>query len=412
MVFHFGAFQLDIKERRLLRAGELIPLRGKIFDTLALLVENHGRLLPKKELIEQLWPDSIVEENNLDHNISKLRRALEEGTNGQRFIETIPRQGYRFIAEVKAGPVAKDIARPVELILRDDAPKQEIQFFTTTDGVRIAYSIGGEGPPLVRAVDWINHLAFEWKNPFRRHWFSELMSHHTLLRYDQRGSGLSDWNVKDFSFERSLQDFKELIECSGFDRVALVGSCQGGAIATAFAARHPERVTKLIIFGSFARGWPAPDSMMNETFNAMLTLIRLGWGRDNPAFRQLWTTLFRPDASLAETEWMNEFQRITSSPENAARMLAEFPKIDIMDILPEVCCPTLVIHSRDDAVVPSQEGRLIASRIRGARFVEVPSRSHEVVPGDPAWQAFVDEISRFLEWNSSGSRVKQRKAAT
>ncbi len=278
--------------------------------------------------------------------------------------------------------------------------------------MRIAYSIGGDGPPLVRAVDWLNHLDFEWKNPFRRHWFSELMSHHTFLRYDQRGSGLSDWNVNDFSFERSLQDFEELIERSGFDRVALVGSCQGGAIATAFAARHPERVTKLILFGSFARGWPAPDSMMNETFNAMLTLIRLGWGRDNPAFRQLWTTLFRPDASLKETEWMNEFQRVTSSPENAARMLAEFPKINIMDILPEVCCPTLVIHSRDDAVVPAQEGRLIASRIRGARFVEVPSRSHEVVPGDPAWQAFFDEISRFLEWSSSGSQVKQRRAAT
>jgi len=411
MVFRFGLFQLDVKERRLLRQGELVPLRGKIFDTLALLVQNHGRLLPKKDLIEQLWPDSIVEENNLDHNISKLRRALEDGTNGQRFIETVPRQGYRFIAEVQAAPTSQASSN-AELILRDDAPEQQIQFFTTTDGVRIAYSIGGNGPPLVRAVDWLNHLDFEWKNPFRRHWFSELMSRHTFLRYDQRGSGLSDWNVTDFSFERSLQDFEELIATTGLDRFALVGSCQGGAIAAAYAARHPDRVTKLILYGAFARGWPAPDSMMNDTFHAMLTLIRLGWGRDNPAFRQLWTTLFRPDASLAETEWMNEFQRVTSSPENAALMLAEFPKIKIMDLLPEVSCPTLVIHSRDDAVVPAQEGRLIASRIRGARFVEVPSRSHEVVPGEPAWQSLVDEFSRFLEWNHSASQGKQRKAAT
>ncbi len=152
--------------------------------------------------------------------------------------------------------------------------------------------------------------------------------------------------------------------------------------------------------------------MITEQFNAMLTLIRLGWGRDNPAFRQLWTTLFRPDASPAETEWMNEFQRITSSPENAARMMSEFPKIDITDVLPKVSCPTLVIHSRDEAVVPASEGRLMASRIRGARYVELDSRSHEVVPGEPAWQNFVDEISGFLGWTDRKSQGQQRKAAS
>ncbi len=217
--------------------------------------------------------------------------------------------------------------------------------------------MAGDGPPLVRAVDWLNHLDFEWKNPLRRQWFAEIMARHTLVRYDQRGSGLSDWNVEDFSFERSLADFEELITAAGLDEFVLLGSCQGGAISTAYAARHPERVKRLVLVGAFARGWPCPDSMITEQFNAMLTLIRLGWGRDNPAFRQLWTTLFRPDASPAEMEWMNEFQRITSSPESAARMMAEFPKIDIMDMLPKVCCPTLVLHSRDDAVVPAQEGQ-------------------------------------------------------
>ena len=197
-------------------------------------------------------------------------------------------------------------------------PEQEIQSFTTSDAVRLAYTIGGSGPPLVRAIDWLNHLDFEWKNPFRCHWFSQIMCHNTFLRYDQRGSGLSDWNIDDFSFERSLADFEELISTVGWNKFALVGSCQGGAIGAAYAARHPERVTKLILVGAFARGWPPPGSMITEQFNAMLTLIRLGWGRDNPAFRQLWTTLFRPDASPEETEWMNEFQRITSSPENAA----------------------------------------------------------------------------------------------
>ena len=412
MVFRFEPFQLDVGERRLVRSGELVSLRPKVFDTLCILVENHGRLIRKDELMQRLWPDSVVEENNLDHNISKLRRALQDGANGQKFIETVPRQGYRFIADVQLVSDTPTV-RSVETYLEDDsAAEQEIQFFTTSDGVRLAYTMGGSGPPLVRAIDWLNHLDFEWKNPYRRHWFSQIMGNNTLLRYDQRGSGLSDWNVEDFSFERSLADFEELMDAVGFDRFALVGSCQGGPIGTAYAARHPERVTKLILVGAFAQGWPPPGSMITEQFNAMLTLIRLGWGRDNPAFRQLWTTLFRPDASPQETEWMNEFQRITSSPENAARMMAEFPKIDVTDVLPKVSCPTLVLHSRDESVVPASEGRLIASRIRGARYVELPSRSHEVVPGEPAWQIFVDEVSRFLGWPDGHVALQPSTAAS
>jgi DNA-binding winged helix-turn-helix (wHTH) protein/alpha-beta hydrolase superfamily lysophospholipase len=398
VVFRFESFHLDVAERRLSRSGELIPLRGKVFDTLCILVENHGRLLRKDELMQRLWPDSVVEDNNLDHNISRLRRALQDSADGQKFIETVPRQGYRFVADVQQLSVSPAAPAIVASASPGDPSAPEIQFFTTSDAVRLAYTLGGNGPPLVRAIDWLNHLDFEWKNPYRRHWFSQIMRHNTLLRYDQRGSGLSDWNVDDFSFERSLADFEELIADIGFDKFALVGSCQGGPIGAAYAARHPERVTQLILVGSFARGWPPPGSMITEQFNAMLTLIRLGWGRDNPAFRQLWTTLFRPDATLEESEWMNEFQRITSSPDNAALMMSEFPKIDITDLLPKISCPTLVLHSRDESVVPASEGRLIASRIRGARYVELPSRSHEVIPGDPAWQIFVDEVSRFLGW--------------
>ncbi len=412
MVFRFESFQLDVAERRLLRSGELVPLRGKVFDTLCLLVENHGRLIRKDELMQRLWPDSIVEENNLDHSISKVRRALNDGTNGQKFIETVPRQGYRFVAEVQQESVSSTLHKVEASPDTELISEQEIQFFTTSDGVRIAYTIGGSGPPLVRTIDWLNHLDFEWKNPLRRCWFSEVMCHNTLLRYDQRGSGLSDWNVDDFSFERSLADFEELISAAGWDKFALVGNCQGGPIGAAYAARYPERVTKLVLVRTFARGWPPPGSMLTEQFNAMLTLVRLGWGRDNPAFRQLWTTLFRPDASPEETKWMNEFQRITSTPDNAARAMAEFPKIDITDLLPKICCPTLVIHSRDEAVVPAIEGRLIASRIRGARYVELPSRNHEVVPGEPAWQIFVDEFSRFLGWPDRQTEVQPPAAAS
>ncbi|HVP54985.1 MAG TPA: alpha/beta fold hydrolase [Candidatus Eisenbacteria bacterium] len=399
----FGPFLLDVAERRLVRGDEEIRLRDKPFDTLCVLVENAGRLVRKNELMQAVWPDSIVEENNVDHCVSQLRKLLHP----PKYIETVPRHGYRFIVEVDrvaSGPI------PVKLEparQHADTPEQEIRFFTASDGVRIAYTIGGEGPTLVRTIDWLNHLDFEWRSPILRHWLSQIMRHNTLVRYDQRGSGLSDWNVEDFSFERTVKDFEELVEAAGLDRFAIFGGCQGAAVATAYTARHPERVTKLIFTGAFANGWPAPGDGVMEQFNALLTLIRLGWGRDNPAFRQLWSTLFHPDADSVQMDWMNELQRISTSPENAVRMMLEFPKIKVLDLLPSLTCPTLVIHSRDDAAVPVQEGRLVAARVRGARFVELLSRSHLVGPGDPAWDVFVEEFSAFLGW-ASESVVSER----
>jgi DNA-binding winged helix-turn-helix (wHTH) protein len=404
----FDPYLLDVDERRLLRGNEEIRLRGKLFDTLRVLVENAGKLVRKDAFMESVWPDSIVENNNLDHCISQLRKLLHP----DKFIETVPRHGYRFVAEVNT---AKPDARLVQLdrtVPPPEAPEQQIEFFTASDGVRIAYTVGGKGPVLVRAIDWLNHLDFEWKNPFLQHWLSKIMRHNTLVRYDQRGSGLSDWNVSDFSFERTVQDFEELVDAAGLEKFAILGGCQGAAVGTAYAVRHPERVTKLILNGAFANGWPAPGEGAQEHLQALLTLIRSGWGRDNPAFRQLWTTMFRPDADSVEMDWHNELQRISTSPENAARMMSEFPNIKIFDLLPKISCPTLVLHSRDEAAVPVQEGKLIAARIRGARFVELPSRSHMVGPGDPAWEVYVDEFSRFLGWQDEPkARVKRTSAS-
>ena len=238
------------------------------------------------------------------------------------------------------------------------------------------------------------------------------MQHNTLVRYDQRGSGLSDWNISDFSFERTVQDFEELVDAARLEQFAILGGCQGAAVGIAYAVRHPERVTKLIINGTFANGWPAPGPGAQEHLEAMLSLIRSGWGRDNPAFRQLWTTLFRPDADAVEMAWLNELQRISSSPENAARMIAEFPHIRILDMLPKISCPTLVLHSREDGAVPVQEGKLIAARIRGARFVELSGRSHMVGPGEAAWEQFVQEVSGFMGWPEKTVAVMREISAS
>jgi pimeloyl-ACP methyl ester carboxylesterase/DNA-binding winged helix-turn-helix (wHTH) protein len=390
----FGNYLFDVDERRLLRGNEEIRLRGKLFDTLRVLVENAGKLVRKDAFMESVWPDSVVEDNNLDYCISQLRKLLHPA----KYIETVPRHGYRFVAEVTT-PKPHGRSIPLKPAGQPSGvPDQQIEFFTTSDGVRIAYNVGGQGPVLVRTIHWLNHMDFEWKTPLQQQWLSEIMRHNTLVRYDQRGSGLSNWNVSDFSFERTVQDFEELVDAADLEKFSILGGCQGAAVGIAYAVRHPERVTKLIINGTFANGWPAPGPGAQEHLEAMLTLIRSGWGRDNPAFRQLWTTLFRPDADSTEAAWLNELQRISSSPENAARMMAEFPNIRVLDMLPKISCPTLVLHSREDGAVPVQEGKLIAARIRGSRFVELPSRSHMVAPGDAAWDQLVQEFAGFMGW--------------
>lgn len=399
-VYTFGPFRLEVEERRLWRGGESIRLRGKIFDTLCVLVANHGRLMRKEDLLQAIWPDSAVEENNLDHNISQLRKALGESED-VKYIETVPRQGYRFITPVTGHAGAEPDSKMLSPWVLPEIPRQEIRYFNADDGARIAYSIAGSGPPLVKAANYLNHLDFEWHSPIWAHWVAELTRHHTLIRYDERGNGLSSWNVTDFSFDAWVRDFEKLMDLLGLERFPILGISQGGAVALNYAARHPERVSHLVLYGSYARGWSLRGVEEVERRNALLTLVRLGWGKDHPAFRQTWSMLFMPDATPEQIDWFNELQRISTSPENAVELLKAAGQINIVDLLTEVQCPTIVLHSRGDVVIPFSESRLLASRIRGAKLVELPSRNHLVIPPEPAWEVFVREVGPFLGWDKS-----------
>jgi pimeloyl-ACP methyl ester carboxylesterase/DNA-binding winged helix-turn-helix (wHTH) protein len=410
----FDAYHLDVAERRFLRGAEEIRLRGKLFDTLCVLVTNAGKLVRKDELMQAVWPDAVVEENNVDHCVSQLRKVL--GGQVNQFIETIPRQGYRFVC-----PVRHDNVLELPISVRNNSvsnslpamPPQHIRSFLTADGVNIAYSQCGAGPPLIKAANWLNHLEFEWRSPIWAHWVTELTRHHTLYRYDERGNGLSDWNIQDFSFQAWVRDFEQLIETIQLDRFALLGISQGGAVAVSYAACHPERVSRMILIGSFSRGWMLrniPNEI--ERRQALLTLVRLGWGKENPAFRQLWTTLFMPEATPEQADWFNELQRVTTSPENAVQLILEAGRINIVDLLPRVKCPTLVLHGRDDAAIPVTEGRLLAARIPGAKFVELPTCNHLVVPPEPAWEVFLHEVSEFMEWNPGKEAAAARRRAS
>jgi len=276
--------------------------------------------------------------------------------------------------------------------------KQQIRFCTSSDGTRIAYATMGDGPPLVWGPHFLTHLEYDLTSPVFRPWLVELSRDNTFVWYDGRGCGLSDRQVPDLSLEASVADLTAVVDAARLDRFAIFGSSQGAATAIAFAARHPERVTQLVIYGGYVRGPlrrnPSPEQ--TRALNATLELVEVGWGLDNPAYRQLFTSIFIPDATPEQAGWFNEHERRCTTPDMAARLIASFGSIDVSDLAAKVKCPTLVLHVRGDLRVPFEEGRMIAGLIAGAHFIPLEGRNHLVLEGEPAYERLFAEIQAFL----------------
>lgn len=393
-IYQFGPFRLDVPQRRLLRDREEIVLRMKVFDTLRVLIENAGRLVTKEDLLKAIWPDAVVEENNLNHNISVLRKALGENATGQRFIETVPRVGYRFAATLEeTGTTASGAVASAE--------RQEIRYCVTSDRVRLAYASIGSGPPLVKASNWLTHLDYEWGSPIWRHWWTEFSKHHRVIRYDERGNGMSQRDVPGISFETWVRDLETVVDAAGLDRFSLLGISRGGSIAIAYAVKHPERVSRLVLYGAFPAGLNLCGSpQQREARRALASLMRLGWGVNNPAFCKMFTCRFIPNATPAHEQWFDDLQRVSTSGENAARLMEIDDDIDVRGILHKLRVPTLIVHCDRDQVVSPERGRQMAAEIPGARYVSLPSANHLVLAEEPAWKIFLKEIGEFLEWQA------------
>lgn len=280
---------------------------------------------------------------------------------------------------------------------RDLLARQKVQFCTAADGVRIAYASVGSGTPIVKAANWLSHLEHDWDAPIWSPLFRELAKDHRFVRYDERGNGLSDWLVGELSFDAFVADLETVIEASEVDRFALLGISQGAAVSIEYAVRYPHRVTHLILFGGYASGWRVnADAATRREREAIITLTESGWGQDNPAYRQIFSSTFMPSASATELAWFNEFQRLTTSPENAARFLSVFGDIDVREQLARVRVPTLVIHSLGDQRIPVEVGRDIAASIPQAEFVGLESDGHLLLGREPASQAFVSSVREFI----------------
>jgi pimeloyl-ACP methyl ester carboxylesterase/DNA-binding winged helix-turn-helix (wHTH) protein len=394
-MWRFDRFVLDTQRYELRCGDDVIRVEPQVFDVLTQLVANHQRVVTKEELFDSVWGGRFVGEAALTSRIKAARRALGDDGESQRFIRTVRGRGYQFVATVVDDAPAADEPPAVE---EPPAPRQHIAFCRAADGVRLAYAVAGDGPPLVRAANWMTHLGYDIESPVWRHWVRDLSLRHTFIRYDERGCGLSDWSATEFSFDDWVSDLESVVEALGLDTFPLMGVSQGAAVAVAYAARHPDRVTKLVLCSSYARGRGARAVGDEEKRAAALDLdlARVGWGRDDPAFRQVFAAQFIPDGTRADWAAFDQLQRRTTSPENAVRFLEEFGRIDVRDDAGAVACPTLILHSRDDHRQPLSAAEELAALIPDAHLVALRSNNHLLTATEPAWQVFLDEVETFL----------------
>jgi DNA-binding winged helix-turn-helix (wHTH) protein/pimeloyl-ACP methyl ester carboxylesterase len=398
MTFLFGNSQLDCDRRELHRAGAITHVEPQVFDVLVHLVRHRDRVVSKDELIRAVWDGRLVSDDTLTSRVSAARRAIGDSGAEQRLIRTVTRRGFRFVGDVREESKVGSSSNAVQPPRDSGGIEQHVRFCRTSDGVHLAVSIAGSGMPLVKTANWLNHIEFDWQSPVWSPFFRRLAAQCELVRYDERGTGLSDRDVADFSFDAFVRDLETVVDDCGLQRFALLGISQGAPVAIAYAVRHPERVSRLILCGGFAQGWRKRGNAADVArAEASITLIREGWGHDNPAARQMFTSLIVPDATQEEMRWFNELERMSASAETAIRLLQVLGDIDVTELLPRIAAPTLVLHSRDDARVSFEHGLTLARAIPKARFVALESKNHIILSHESAWTRFIDEVGAFLK---------------
>lgn len=326
---------------------------------------------------------------------NKLREYYATDGAGDSVVFTVPKGRYGVSIEVRDG--SSGSTRPA-------APKQELRFCETKDGTAIAYATSGSGYPLVKAANWMSHLEYDFQSPVWRHWWAGLSGRFRMIRYDERGCGLSDWDVADVSFEAWVQDLVQVAETAAPDRFALLGMSQGVPVAVAYAARYPERVSHLILYGGPLRGaLVQADPVVEERVSLLRQLLKLGWAEPTHAFRRVFGSLFVPDGTEEHLRWFDDLQRVSTSAANAVRFWDVCARLDVVECAAKVRAPTLVLHAQHDALIPFDEARFTASRIPGARLVPLQSNNHIILEEEPAWAQFLDEVSGFVQGHQQGS---------
>jgi len=408
MKYRFGRFVLDTRCYELRREGEPQHLEPQVYAILRYLIENRDRLVAREELLDEVWGHRFITPGTLNSRIKALRQALDDDGSVQHVIRTIRGRGFRFVAAVSAGggdavvseqvdesPTQHVANAKVSALPTAASQQQVIRFCRAGDRVRIAYALSGTGPPLVKPANWLTHLEHDWESPVWGHWLNELGRSYTLIRYDERGCGLSDHHAPMISFDAWVSDLEAVVDAAGLERFPMLGISQGCAVAIAYAARHPERVSRLVLYGGYPFGRNHRGAQQDLEGTLLRDLIRVGWGRDNSAFRQVFGSLFVPDGTPQQLQWFIDLTR-TVPMENALRITELTHDIDIRTQAAMLNVPTIVLHSRGDAMIPFEAGRQLAALIPGGRFVPLESRNHVLLEHEPAWTRFLEETRTFL----------------
>ncbi len=414
------ALSLARKSQKFFYEAELYRLRGMLLlqadatanvaeaeasfqQALAVARDQQARSLELRAAVSlaRLWQEQGKTAEARDQ-LAEIYSWFSEG------FDTIDLQEARSLLEQLGAEAPREGAGTTPLSPVSPAPpspapeqklEQQIRYCRTPAGVRLAYATVGSGPPLVKAANWLSHLEYDWQSPVWQHWLEGLAQHHTLIRYDKRGCGLSDRAVDDFSLQAQVEDLETVVDALGLKQFPLLGLSGGGPVAIAYAARHPEKVSCLILYGSYVLGRLKRSQSIEqlEETQMLFKVMELGWGKANPAFRQLYTGLFIPEGTAEQIRWFNELQRMSTTPETAVRMFIASSSVDVSDLAPQVNAPTLILHGRHDALTPIEQSQELARLIPNTRFVPLDSKNHILLEHEPAWPQFLDEVHQFIQ---------------
>lgn len=393
MQFRFGDCLLDPARRELRLNGAAVTVEPQVFDLIEFLVRQRDHVVSRDALIENVWNGRIVSESTLATRINAARKAIGDDGARQALIKTIPRKGVRFIGDVQEQADYQGTPRETP----PAPPPQDIRFCRTADGINLPVASVGRGSVVLKTANWINHIEYDWISPVFSPLFTRLGARFQLIRYDGRGSGLADREVKDVSFDAFVRDLEAVAATIAPPRFGLLGLSQGCATAVAYAVRHPERVSRLVLYGGYAQGRNRRADAGDEgKAQAFLAMMRQGWGEDGSAFMRAFSSIYLPNGTPEQIKWFADMQRISAAGEMAVRLRLACDDIDITGLLPKVTVPTLVIHARCDNVAPYSQGRLLASGIPGARLVTLDSENHVPLQGEPSWDVLVSAIEDFF----------------
>ena len=400
MRYRFRDCELDTATREFRVDGALRHLEPQVFDLISYLVRHTHRLIDRDELIAEIWQGRIVSEATISSRINAARTAVGDDGTRQAVIRTVPRRGIRMVAEVQqvtAPPYPYQPPRAATGAGPEPSLPQTLRFCRGHGGVRLAYAVSGAGPPLVRVGHWLTHLEHDWHSPIWRPILDRLGAEFTVIRYDQRATGLSQRDVSDLSLDAFVGDLDAVTQAAGLVTFPLYATSQGVPVALEFAVRHPHRVTRLILHGGYRRGRLVRSADARAEGEAYLTLMRQGWAREGSQFLQAFASIFAPDATPEQIRSLVELQRISADSRTAARLRESFDRMDVSARLPEIAVPTLVIHARNDGVHPLQESLDMAADLPEAELRVLESRNHVLLAQDTVWSEAFSAVVGFAK---------------